>query len=243
MKRWMFIFAMILLMTTISASTETLGVFQQNQCVDLIQSGVGFTSCNVTSVKFPNSTEADSDKLMTKDGVEYNYTFCNTVSLGGYIVNGLCTNGSESVAWAYDFEITYDGNTLDNAKSILYLGLIGILILLFVLVVIAIPRLPNGKVVNERGILIDINNLKYLRPVFYAVAWFLLLGIIFITSNISIAYLPTALFGEFFFMLFRIMMILSYPMILFFFIYMFVIILKDREVKRMIERGVEIGDI
>jgi len=128
---------------------------------------------------------------------------------------------------------------LDTQKAILYLGLIAILTFLFILVISSIPKLPSSDVVDEEGIILGINNLKYLRPILWGIAWILLLGIMFVTSNISIAYLPTAMFGDFFFLIYRIMFLLTLPMVIIWFVYIIIKLFRDKEMKKMIERGVE----
>jgi len=114
MKKIILILAIIFFMACpvfadTAAVVQTLGTFQTGECVGLLQSGVGFTSCNITSVNNPSSEVFFEDVLMTKRGTEYNYTFCNTNEIGQYIVNGFCTNTTETVPWAYNFEITPTG--------------------------------------------------------------------------------------------------------------------------------------
>jgi len=103
-----------------------------------------------------------------------------------------------------------------------------------------INRLPSSDTYNEEGILLGINNLKYLRSVLWAVAWGFLLGIIFIASNISLAYLPATLFGDFFFMIYRVLFLITLPMLIIYFLYLFAKIFRDKEIKRLMDRGVEI---
>lgn len=81
--------------------------FQKGQNVSLIQIA-NATQCNITSIIYsPNSTTLLSDLVMTKRGVEFNYTFLQnyTQSVGRYIVSGEC----DHIVWAYDFDINIDG--------------------------------------------------------------------------------------------------------------------------------------
>ena len=106
-----------------SAATETLGTFRQNQCINLKQAGVGLTSCNITSIMYPNSTQGLGEVVMEKNGIEYNYTYCSTLEVGTYIVTGICTNGTEDVGWAYDFDVTPSGKS-GNTNIVFILSLI-----------------------------------------------------------------------------------------------------------------------
>ena len=224
----------------VNAESQTLGVVKQGDSIQLIQSCTNSTYSNITMILYPNKTFAlNSITPMTKSGNNYNYSFSNTNTLGNYMVYGNCNENGVNTEWVYDFEVTYNQQQLDTPKAILFLGLIAILILLFILIVINIPRLPSKDDTDEEGNLISINQLKYLRPVFYGIAWLLLLAVIFITSNISLAYLPENMFGNFFFTLYTIMMYVTYPMLIVWFIYMFVRIFQDRKIKKIIERGVE----
>ena len=111
---------------------ETLGIFKQGKCIDLIQSGANLTFCNITSVKYPNSSTAMPEASMTKKGTEYNYTFCNTTTLGTYIINGFCSNNTEDVVWAYDFKVTPSGIEATVPKGVLSIGiLLSVFVLMF----------------------------------------------------------------------------------------------------------------
>jgi len=222
----------------INAEVQTLGTFQQDSEVSLTQNCLDSTYSNISRIMLPNGTFAlNTQTAMTKNGDDYNYTFDITDLFGQYLVYGVCDEEGTETTWVYDFYITYTGNTLDTPKAILYLGLLFFLVFLFILIVIATPQLPSKDIIKD-GELMDINWLKHIRPILWGTAWALLLGIVFIASNISIAYLPTNLFGEFLFMIFKFLFIMTLPMFVIWLIYIFVRIFKDKETKRMLERGI-----
>jgi len=231
-------FCMIFLITLTSAESN-LGTFKQNDCIDLKQTCDNCTYINISSITYPNSTQIILNKQMTKEGIDYIYSLCNTSTLGIYKYTTFGDKDGTTKTEVITFTITYSGNDLDTQKAILYLGLIAILTFLFILVISSIPKLPSSDVVDEEGIILGINNLKYLRPILWGIAWILLLGIMFVTSNISIAYLPTAMFGDFFFLIYRIMFLLTLPMVIIWFVYIIIKLFRDKEMKKMIERGVE----
>jgi hypothetical protein len=85
MKNLVLIAMCIALVGLASAAISDLGVFQQQECVNLYQMCDNCTYVNISSVTFPNSTIDTIEAQMTKNGVDYNYTYCQTVDLGEYL--------------------------------------------------------------------------------------------------------------------------------------------------------------
>ncbi len=105
----MFIFG-IFFLSMASASIDDLGTVQQYDCISLLQTCDDCTYNNITSILYPNrTTEALSlDVEMTQDGLDYNYTFCNTSALGTYLVQGKGDASGQST-WNYKFNVTTTG--------------------------------------------------------------------------------------------------------------------------------------
>jgi hypothetical protein len=89
----------------IRAEQQSLGIYEPNSCITLIQTCGSCTYNNITSVKSPNSTTLLSETSMIKSGTEYTYQFCNTSSWGTYIVNGVGDLDGVATVWVYDFVI------------------------------------------------------------------------------------------------------------------------------------------
>jgi len=127
------IFIIFLLVSVVSGEVQTLGTFKKNKEVNLIQIGVGFISCNITSILYPNSSKIGIGEVeMNKNSNYYNYTLSSnyTSTLGQYIVNGFCTNGTDDVVWSYDFEITPSGFNITESQGLSSTGLIISIILI-----------------------------------------------------------------------------------------------------------------
>lgn len=123
------VFLCVLLIPLTSAQIQTLGNFKQSDCVNLKQVCSNCSYVNITSIIYPNSTQANGEVAMTKVGTDYNYTFCKTTNLGTYIVNGKGDlNGVDNV-WSYDFNITGNGKELPNGSVIVLFILFFLLIL------------------------------------------------------------------------------------------------------------------
>jgi len=123
-KLILFLFSMFFIAGVI-AEVQTLGTFKQDTCVDLIQVCGNCSYVNISSILYPNSSEyLTTDIQMTKQGIKYYYTFCNTSSLGRYIVSGHGDPDGKLTAWAYDFEITPSGFDITESQGLSSLGLI-----------------------------------------------------------------------------------------------------------------------
>lgn len=99
----------LLLVPNIFAEVQTLGTFEKGKCIELLQTCSNCTYNNISSISYPNSTQALNQSLMTKIGTKYNYTFCNTNTSGQYIVNGFGDIDGSVTVWAYDFIINPTG--------------------------------------------------------------------------------------------------------------------------------------
>jgi len=215
----------------------TIGITKANDCINLPQVCENCTSNNISTILYPNKTIAKINISMSKDDTYYNYSFCNTSTLGEYIVNGVGDLDGVRTSWAYNFEVTGTGFEFNQSRSTFYIGSLAVLVFLFVITVIMIPKIPNGNDTDSFGMVISINKLKYIRPVLYGIAYSLLLAITFLVSNVATAYMGSSLVADLFFVIYQLMYWMMIPMIFIWFAWFFVQLFRDREVKRLIERG------
>ena len=137
-KLFLFVIIVFFLTSFITSSSsdkrESLGIFEKGNDIELIQlcsDGANLcASCNISSIKYPNSTIIISDQEMTKRVADFNYTLISnyTQTTGEYKVNGVCTSGADTQVWNYYFEVTNNGNETPE----------GVVIVLFVLLFILI---------------------------------------------------------------------------------------------------------
>jgi len=123
----MFIFGMILI-NLISISALTWGTQKQGECVD-ISSICPISNCNatnITRISFPNSSSAVTNVEATHDGVQWNYSFCNTDAIGEYKVSGFSSNGTTEFDEPFigSFEVTPSGKSFSEAESTAGFGII-----------------------------------------------------------------------------------------------------------------------
>lgn len=102
--------SILLYFTMVSAEVQTLGTYKVNTCISLLQSCSNCTYSNITSIVYPDSTQALAEVVMTKIGTNYNYTFCGSNQLGNYIVNGRSDVDGLDTIWAYDYNVTPSGS-------------------------------------------------------------------------------------------------------------------------------------
>ena len=217
-KLLVFLFLGIFLINLVSAeSRNSIGVFRQGDCVELIQTCADCTYVKISSVSYPNSTKALELVTMTKTGTFYNYTFCDTSNLGIYKVDGYGDELAVDTVFSYTFEITYSGKNISSAQGILYIILFVVIFLTFIITIFGINKLPRYNQQDEEGRILSISYLKYLRPVLWFFEWMVIIGILYVSSNIAFAYLNEQLFAQILFTFFRIAFI-SLIVVIFFII-------------------------
>ena len=136
------IFSILFLIPLLSAETS-LGLFEQSTDIELLQVCSNETNlcdyCNISSVKYPNSTIIFSDISMTQRTADFNYSLISnyTSPTGKYFVNGVCGVGNQIEVFSYTFDVTINGN--ENPEGIvivlftilfviIFAGLIGLLL-------------------------------------------------------------------------------------------------------------------
>jgi len=172
----------------------------------------------------------------------FNYTLNTTLTgvLGKYNWDMFCCDGNTCDEGHGNYQVTKTGVELTQDKAIIYLGMMVLLSCIFLLSTAGIFLIPAKNNTDDDGYFVGISKLKYLRPVFFILSWALLLAIMFTASNISYLYLETTMMGDLLFNFYTIMFTLTLPMFFFWFIYIFVSIFRDNEMKKMLERGVDI---
>jgi hypothetical protein len=131
---FLFVIWIACLISLATAEVQTLGTFKQNECIGLVQTCSNCTSVNISSVTYPNSSIAISNKIMSStNNIYYNYSFCNTSSLGNYIVSGYANVDGSRTVWAYDFIVTSTGEDLQLSQGIIILGQLGIIALFLII--------------------------------------------------------------------------------------------------------------
>jgi len=116
-KFFLFLFSLFFI-SSVSA-LPTLGTFQQNKCINLVQTCDNCTYVNLTSVQFPNSSIQNYGVNMQKNSTYYNITFCNTELIGTYIINTVGDDDGFITTGSYSLEVTSTGEQVSLSNSII----------------------------------------------------------------------------------------------------------------------------
>jgi hypothetical protein len=241
---FIFLFSLSFISAFDFTSTEllNLGTFKQNDCVTLYQTCASCSYVNLTSVKLPNGTIVGYNDAMTKDGSEYSYDYCNTSLTGQYFYTIKGDKGGTETSEVILFGITYYGKEMSTSQSILS----GFMLLVFVFFMLSliffINKLPKYNSVDEEGRLISINWLKYARAPLWFVEWMLLIGILFLSSNLSFAYLGDELFAQILHTLFRVLFGFTPIIVVVWIVWIFTKIFHDKEMQKLLDRGIFPGE-
>lgn len=139
----------IVMINNVGATTLYFGDFsltqEQDTCFNIPMSCDNCTYMNIT-VLYPNGTAVIENQEMTNLSSDYfyNYTFCNTSTLGIYWVVVNYDDDGEYVYTDGDFfEVTPNGVNLTMGRSILYIGILFILFIFLIISIIGTFNIEN----------------------------------------------------------------------------------------------------
>ncbi len=160
------VIGLIFLIFLINLTSGSLGSFEQRECVE-IKTILNTTAVNISTISFPNSSIAVSNQVMTLSGAStFNFTFCETATIGKYIYDYVDTEGQ---VFVNDFTITKNGFDITTSEAILYIGLFVanlIVFMLFLTLAIITPAENVTEVQNNGKIaIIKITKTKYMKVV------------------------------------------------------------------------------
>lgn len=109
----------------LTSAVGDIGIVKQFDCIDLYNYCPTCSYINLTAIQYPspNSSTSTMNLVMTKDGNNYNYEFCDTKLLGGYAYTTCGDKAGVETCESITFEVTPSGFT----------GTLGFYILIFVL--------------------------------------------------------------------------------------------------------------
>jgi len=166
---------------------------------------------------------------------EFYYDFNLTQPKGRYDVRGV-SDGCEETFATY-FEVTHLGKELGQAESTMYLGFLGLLVLVFFLNFFGMKFLPNRNTRDEEGRILSISYLKYFRDVLMMTGYFLFIAIMFIASNLAFAFLEEEMFANVLFTIYKVAFGLAPLVIIVWMIWIFVSMFHDAQFQKMLNRG------
>jgi len=121
--------SILFLINSVQAAETTIGLKKSGDCIELIQTCSNCTFNNISSVILPDGTSNTTILIMTKSDTYYNYTYCNTIDVGKYIVNGWGDLDGKDTVWSYTFDVTHNGKS-DTFNSWFIITMTGFTIML-----------------------------------------------------------------------------------------------------------------
>lgn len=237
-----FLFIILLQCNTAQeTTTQTIGTFRTNDCVDLRQTCANCTFNNVTAVTYlRNSTRLLSEVEMNKNGTLYNYTFCLTSANGEYQVDGFGNPNGVDEIWNYNFFVNGAGFNLTEAQASVYIAVLILGLIILALTIWGAIVFPFRNIRDDQGYILKINDFKYLKILIWLFAYLEVLFLTHIMRNITGGFLLLEGAYSFFNVVFNFLLIgliPFFPLLIFFTI---IVWLTDRDVRRSFERGIPI---
>ncbi len=216
----------------------TQGPFEQNQEVLLTQTCGTCTYNNITSITYPNSTEAITNVAMSKAGTKYTHLFAASFTnpLGEYNVNGEGDPNGVVQIWSFTFKITPNGKIIETPESLLYILLSFFVFGLFMLSLYFSLTIPYSNEINKGGMVIKVTKLKYVKLGFVMMNYLLLVWTLNLLIGVSNNYVNLGIFFGFFGFLFDTLNYLAWPFSIFILVLMFFEIFRDANIQENIKK-------
>lgn len=228
------LFIMLLVLMILPTVSADLGTYLKGSCVD-VKTILNSTTVNISSISYPNSTVAISNKLMTKTASTFNYTFCNTNDLGIYNYDYFDNLGN---VYANSFTISATGTELSTSQAVIYMASFIILLPLFFLALFGAFTLKWGNDYDDNGYATKVGRAKYGKMACGVAAYILLTFITFLAWNVSYGYLHFNVASNMFQTMFWILISLMFPLFVLMAILTIVNYINDGKIIEAIDRGI-----
>ena len=235
-KEVSFLFLFIFLFTLVGATSLPPSAVDND--LTIYQECYNCTFCNFTSFYSPSGELLLSNMEAVQSGTHYSYEILagNVSKQGLYTYCYNCGNAAEGETGCITVPVNYTGSELEMPQTVMYIAVLLFLVGLLSYIASLYPKLPaHGK--NEDGYVISANSLAYLRPVAIGFMWILLLSIVYIVANISVAYVAAGFLGKFLFGIWQVMMYGNLLIVPLWFIYLINDAFRTAKLKEFIERG------
>lgn len=210
--------------------------------VSLVQVSSWAISCNITGITPPNQPNYIVLFVMpnVSNQFQYNYTIVNLpANLGDWQVTGRCSNTTHVQDFGYIVPVTINGKIASTSDSIFYVVLLILSALFDIFLIWLVFALDTGNYKDSDGEFIGINLKKYGRILLVGVSYFFILLTLNLMLSVaaSLSYLSqfAALVGT----IFNIMLKLIIPWVIFIFIWMIKMLIKDYNLVQDIKSRLE----
>ena len=124
-KLTLFFLLLLVLNVNLVFSLGDIGIIEQNKCISLYNYCPTCSYINVTAIQYPEGKVSTVDYSMTKTGNNYNYSFCDTLTLGDYSYTTCGDKAGVETCEDITFQVTPSGRGgNDNIALVIILILI-----------------------------------------------------------------------------------------------------------------------
>ena len=237
-KCLLILFTAVFLISLVSALDITYEPHKLNTDLEFSYTSNNATTCNISTANTPYGVV-----IINQNSTRAGQTFNNTIDagnfseIGNYCFNIQCSDGESTETGSLCRYINYLGKQLSGARAGLYIGFLGLLILIFFLNFFGMGFLPSRNQRNEEGRIMSISYLKYFRNVLWMTGYFLFIGILYISSNLAFAFLEEELIAKTLFMIFRVSFLIAPIIIIVWMVFIFASMFHDKQFQSMLNRG------
>ncbi len=216
------------------SSLETLKPAKLNQEYLALQTCANCTFINITITRLTSIIVANVPLINNGSGTwTYNITLTN---LGRHDMTGFGDIDGVDTSFATFFIVTPNGEEITSGQGILYFILVivffGLLLLLFYFVMV----IPKENIANNRGDLVEISTIKYLRLFFIALLYPLTIILLNLLNGLAVNFSTLTMFSGIIGFLFETMLRGAWIFTVFMVLWVFYQLIKDSNIKKQIER-------
>ena len=237
MKKWTIIVFILLMISLVNALDYK--THQQDTQLNFSITSNNASSCNLTTINSPlGILTINQEGVKTSQTFSFNIAGENYSEFGTYCHNIECGDSSTIISGQECYEINYYGKELTDSQSTIYIGLLVVFLFILFSIFFGMKYLPDSNTKDEYGRILSVSYLKYLRLPLWISAYFIVVAIIYLSSNIAYAFLSEQLFAKTLFSIFAILMAVSPVIIIVLMISFFIKFYHDKEFQNMLNRGV-----
>lgn len=179
--------------------------------------------------------------VFNPQSLEYNITLNtgNSSTIGTYPYCITATNSTSSNTECFSYEVTLTGTQASTSQSITFF-LLGIISLVFFgLALFGAIKIPFKHSRNERGYVVGMNDLKYVKVLLWFVSYIMMIFMTFAFRHVSyIANWDTG--GLFLNAMFWFLIVFLFPVFVLTFTFGLINFFQDKKIKRMLELNIRV---
>lgn len=231
----------------ISLAIEPAYIFAQDQDANLKfsctnENGYPCEStyaCNIT-VQYPNGTLLIDNQEATRNPSYYNITLPDTSTLGFHQYQSFCHNATKAgTSDELYFLVNLTGEEFTTGKAVLYIFVLIISVVGFLLVLYGAIRLPWDNRRDDEGMVVSMNDLKYVKLFLWFFAYIMLLFISFLTANVT-KFLQMGVASGFFDFVHLFLLVFTFPIFVIVVVTGIVRFFNDKKTYALIERNIRV---